>query len=439
MEDSKSQVLKIVELLLTAHIYNGNDQLDENDLPPPIRKNYWNSKERKVERPIIVSEKSVDGIFEIPHGWSLIKTLPFVSFDEFGARINLTVFDLGAKWFAKQDSLSRIKQNPTLAFYYSQQDSIDVNYEQARRDNKPLEMDREWILSLTDEIAGEGEEAEDMLKLVAISAPEDVRESLGKLVLTQEQVEEVEKVVKAIQYRDYLKEIELFEIGKLLFVGPPGTGKTSVARALSKEFGMPFLEVRLSMITSQYLGETTKNIGKVFTLAKRLSPCILFIDEFDYVAKTRLSDEHGAIKRAVNMLLKSIDDISLVDDGVLLIGATNHPKLLDSAAWRRFDKIVDFPLPDTSMRKKIFEKILANVTGTFDTQKLAEMTDQCTGSDLRLMLREAVLKALFEDRTNLTQADLEEAVSNFSKRFELKMSAYENIYEVAHDEHTANK
>lgn len=179
-----------------------------------------NSKERKVERPIVVSEKSVEGIFEIPHGWSLIKTLPFVSFDEFGARISLTVFDLGAKWFANQDSLSRIKRNPTLAFYYSQQDSIDVNYEQARQDNKPIEMDREWIHSLTDEIAGEGEEAEDMLKLVAISAPEDVRESLGKLVLTQEQVEEIEKIVKAIQYREYLKEIELFEIGKLLFVGP---------------------------------------------------------------------------------------------------------------------------------------------------------------------------------------------------------------------------
>jgi SpoVK/Ycf46/Vps4 family AAA+-type ATPase len=427
MEDSESQVLNIVELLLTAHIYNGNDQLDENDLPPPIRKHYWNSKERKVGRPIFVSEKSVEGIFEIPNGWSLIKTLPFVSFDEFGARINLTVFDLGAQWFAKQDSLSRIQRNPTLAFYYSQLDSIDVSYEKARQDNKPIEMDREWIHSLIDEVAGEGEEAEDMLKLVAISAPEDVRESLGKLVLTQEQVEEVEKIVKAIQYREYLKEIELFEIGKLLFVGPPGTGKTSVARALSKELGLPFLEVRLSMITSQYLGETTKNIGKVFALAKRLNPCILFIDEFDYVAKTRLADEHGAIKRAVNMLLKSIDDISLVDDGVILIGATNHPKLLDSAAWRRFDKIVDFPMPDAFMRKEIFEKILARVTGTFDTQKLADMTDQCTGSDLRLILREAVLKALFEDRTDLSQNDLEEAVSNFSKRFELKMSAYENI------------
>ncbi|MGZ4848323.1 MAG: ATP-binding protein, partial [Halobacteriota archaeon] len=86
-----------------------------------------------------------------------------------------------------------------------------------------------------------------------------------------------------------------------------------------------------------------------------------------------------------------------------------------------------FPLPDAAMRKEIFEKITAHIKGTFDTQKLAEMTDQCTGSDLRLILREAVLQALFEERTDLSQNDLEEAVSNFSKRFELKMGEYENI------------
>ncbi len=425
VDSGDNDVLAVVELLLTTHIFNENEQLDVDDLPPQIRKNYWNAKERRVDRPMIVSESLVDKIYGIKNASSLTKDLPFVSFDEFGSRISLTVLDLAARWFVNQDSLSRINANPALAFYYEQQGNIEVDYKEVRLSNKPKETDREWINSLIDEVAGEGEEAEDMLKLVSISAPEDVRESFKNLVLTSEQEEEVHKIVKAIQYREYLKEIELFEIGKLLFMGPPGTGKTSAARALSKELGLPFLEVRLSMITSQYLGETSKNIDKVFALAKRLSPCTLFIDEFDFVAKTRLSDEHGAIRRAVNTLLKCIDEISLVDDGVLLIGATNHPKLLDSAAWRRFDKIVNFPPPDNIMRKEIFDKILSRVKGKFETQKLADITDKCTGSDLRLILREAVLKALSEDRTTLSQDDLEKAVSTFKRRFELKIGDYE--------------
>ncbi|PSP45236.1 AAA family ATPase, partial [Halobacteriales archaeon QH_10_70_21] len=164
-----------------------------------------------------------------------------------------------------------------------------------------------------------------------------------------------------------------------------------------------------------------KNVDKTFQVAKRLSPCILFMDEFDFVAKTRSSDEHAAIKRAVNTLLKSIDEISLIQDDVLLIGATNHPDQLDAAAWRRFDEIVNFPKPDLGMRADILSIVTRrmDVEG-FDPVELAEATEGLTGSDLRLVLREAVLDALTEDRTTLTQSDLVDAIEDFEERDNLK-------------------
>jgi len=164
-----------------------------------------------------------------------------------------------------------------------------------------------------------------------------------------------------------------------------------------------------------------KNVEKTFEVAKRLSPCILFIDEFDSVAKTRRSDEHAALKRAVNTLLKSIDDISLIRDEVILIGATNHPDQLDAAAWRRFDEIVNFPKPDRNMRADILKIITDRMDITeFDPVSIAERTDGLTGSDLRMVLREAVLEALTEERTTLTQRDIINAVEDFEERDNLK-------------------
>ncbi len=415
-------VLDVLELLLTAEIYNNSNNLNEDDLPPNIRRHYWDAVEKKVNRPLKVVESDIQAIYGLENAKDIMSSLPFVNFDEFGSIYTLTVLDLGTKWFAKKDVTERINKNPVLAYYYQNYGTLNVDYQAVKAKNPSKESSKEWIEGLSQTIADEGADSVEMLKLVHIVSPEDVGQKLDDIVLTGDQEAEVEKIVKAIQYRDYLRKIGLREIGKLLFVGPPGTGKTSTARAMSARLSLPFLEVKLSMITSQYLGETSKNIDKVFELAKKLSPCILFIDEFDFVAKTRTSDEHAALKRAVNTLLKCIDEISLVNDGVLLIGATNHPKLLDNAVWRRFDEIVMFPLPDADMRKKIFELVLAPIEGKFDIQQLAEMTQNYSGSDLRLVVREAVLNALCTDRTKLDQNDMLEAVRQFEERINLRLN-----------------
>jgi SpoVK/Ycf46/Vps4 family AAA+-type ATPase len=417
MADDK---LLITELVLTAHLYNHSDKLSVDDLPQKIRKHYWNETEKTVKRPIYVTEGDLITIYGLTNVKNSAKTLPFLEFEEFGSQIKLTVFDLAAKWLSKHaGAIETINQNPVLASYFENYDSLPVSYEKAKSSILPKESAREWINSLVKSIESE-KGSEDMLKLVNIVAPEDIKQNLSDLVLTKEQEDEIEKMAKAIQYRDYLKRIGLREIGKLLFVGPPGTGKTSIARALSGKLGLPIVEVKLSQIADQYLGETAKNIDRVFELARRLSPCILFIDEFDFVAKARATDEHAALKRAVNTLLKAIDEISLVEHGVLLIGATNHPAILDHAAWRRFDEIVDFTLPDKGMRKKILDIVLRNIQGSFDTEEIAAKTEGYSGSDLRLIVREAVLSGLITGRIILSQQDLLQGINEFNKRIPLK-------------------
>jgi ATP-dependent 26S proteasome regulatory subunit len=419
------RALDVVEFLLTAHIYSENKQLDANDLPPRYRRVFWAESEEDdevggVERPLVATEKTARQATGVDDPWETVSDLMFTQKEEFAGRITLTQPKMALDWLVERSDRDRFATNPTLAAAVEDRDDVDVTHEEARKSNRPIQADRVWIDSLLDSYFDEEEDAE-MLDLVSVRAPEEIEMTLDDLVLTEDQKGEIQKVVKAIEHRDYLAQIGLREIGKLLFVGPPGTGKTTVSRALAHELGLPFVEVKLSMITSQYLGETAKNVDKSFEVARRLSPCILFIDEFDSVAKTRRSDEHAALKRAVNTLLKCIDEISLIRDDVLLIGATNHPDQLDSAAWRRFDEIVNFPKPDYQMRADILRIVTRRMDiAEFDPEAVAEMTEGLTGSDLRLVLREAVLEALTEERMSLTQEDILDAVADFEERDNLK-------------------
>jgi ATP-dependent 26S proteasome regulatory subunit len=423
--------LEVVEFLLTANLYSENRELDENDLPPRYRRVFWtdppddeNEDDETapigIERPLVVTDSVARKATGVERPWEAISDLMFTQREDFSGRISLTQPDMAVDWYLERADREQLETNPTIAAAVEDRDDADVTHAEAREQTRSIQADRVWIDSLLDQYFDEEEDAE-MLDLVQVRAPEEIEMTLEDLVLTSDQEGEIHKLMKAIEHREYLADIGLREIGKILFVGPPGTGKTTVSRALAHELGLPFVEVKLSMITSQYLGETAKNVEKTFEVAKRLSPCILFIDEFDSVAKTRRSDEHAALKRAVNTLLKSIDDISLIRDEVILIGATNHPDQLDAAAWRRFDEIVNFPKPDRQMRSDILRIITKQMDVTeFDPDDIADRTEGLTGSDLRMVLREAVLEALTEERMALTQEDIVDAVEDFEERDNLK-------------------
>jgi len=413
------EVLAIMELLLTAEIFNRNEELGINDLHPRCREFFsaGSGGSPEVKRPLIVSEGAIKKVLGSTDAvCQAVRANPFVGYDEFGQRLSLPSLDAAATWFLKRGGEERVGENPVLAYFFEGRDGTAARYQDVRAKIPRFEDTKEYMEAKVSRLIAGSEEMREARDLIIISAPDEVEFSLAKLVCTPRQEEIIKKIGVALEHRDFLKQHKIYEFGRLLFVGPPGTGKTSLALAMSRELHMPVLEVRLAMVTSQYLGETSKNIDRIFDLAKKLAPCILFIDEFDFVAKTRVSDDHGAMKRAVNMLLKNIDQISFVKNGVLLIGATNHPRILDEAAWRRFDEVVEFPLPDRAMRQAILEKVAATIECDCDFADLAARTEGFSGSDLRMMMKEAVMSALMEDRHRVDRVDIEQGLLRVEER-----------------------
>lgn len=129
----------------------------------------------------------------------------------------------------------------------------------------------------------------------------------------------------------------------VLLIGPPGNGKTSLAEALAYEMALPLFTVRYEAVVTSYLGETAQRLRRLFDYA-RTQPCVLFFDEFDAIGKER-GDTHetGEIKRLVTTLLLQLDDLPSY---CVVVGATNHPELLDRAAWRRFELKLHIDRPD---------------------------------------------------------------------------------------------
>lgn len=168
---------------------------------------------------------------------------------------------------------------------------------------------------------------------------------LEHLILPETVLQSCREVIEEHNRADLLRSYGLEPRNRLLFVGPPGNGKTSLAEAIAESLMVPLLTVKYESIVGAYLGETAIKLAKLFDYAKTRQ-CVLFFDEFETLGKER-GDVHetGEIKRVVSSLLLHIDSLPSY---VIVIGATNHEGLLDKAAWRRFQLHLELPYPSRS-------------------------------------------------------------------------------------------
>ena len=185
--------------------------------------------------------------------------------------------------------------------------------------------------------------------------------------------------------------------GIMLF-GPPGCGKTLLAKATAAEVEATFFNVSASSIISKWLGESEKLVKTLFSLAREKQPSIIFIDEVDALAGAR-GGEHDAMRRVKTELLTSMDGLSSSEtDRIVTIGATNLPEAIDGAFRRRFERRIYIPLPDPDAREAIYKYNTRGVeiNPEVDFSILGEITDGYSGSDIAMVCREAIMTPIRE-------------------------------------------
>ena len=187
--------------------------------------------------------------------------------------------------------------------------------------------------------------------------------------------------------------------GGLLLYGPPGCGKTFIARAVAGELGASFIAVSFADIIDMFVGQSERNIHELFEVARRNAPCVLFLDEVDAIGQKRSQLRHTPMRSAVNQLLLELDDVSGNNEGVFLLAATNHPWDVDSALRRpgRFDRTLLVLPPDAAAREGVFRYHLKGrpVAG-IDLAKLARSTDGYSGADIAHICETAAERALMD-------------------------------------------
>lgn len=207
------------------------------------------------------------------------------------------------------------------------------------------------------------------------------------------------KIIKPLLHKDLYKAYGKKIGGGILLYGPPGCGKTHIARATAGEINATFINVGINDILDMWLGNSEKNLHEIFETARKHKPCVIFIDEIDALGANRNDINKTAGRTVINQFLSELDGIESNNDGILVLGATNAPWYIDPAFRRpgRFDRIIFVAPPDETARESIFKiQLEKKPTDNIDIKVLAKKSKSFSGADIQSSIDIAIENKLME-------------------------------------------
>ena len=253
-------------------------------------------------------------------------------------------------------------------------DQLEAILEDGARTRRPLQVSSLRPLPKT----------RDDLTLLSLEEP---RATFQDLVLPATVLEVLDGLVDEFRHRSALRAHGIPPRSSLLLVGPPGCGKSASAEAIAGQLGLPIARVQLATIVSSYLGETARNLEQVFSFLD-VGSWVLLFDEFDMLGRER-SDraDHGELRRVVAAMLQVIEEHR---GDSLFVATSNHPALLDSAVWRRFDEVIELPPPGDDARAEILRIKLRSVRTDVDLVASARRMDGFSAAEVEAVALDAI-------------------------------------------------